>query len=163
MAQAIREAAKEATRDAVAADMTPLDGVDLQEWYFAQGCTDGLPVVPPTRGEGRGDGRGARRRPDLRRGAGAAALGQPHAPGAGDQRGDGRLPARLRSGAAHRTAGDVRRTDFNLNAVQATTHVVAPLPIVNGPVARADRHEWRPSAPSAPATGPTPRSAAPSA
>ena len=24
-------------------------GVDLVEWYFGQGWTDGLPVVPPTR------------------------------------------------------------------------------------------------------------------
>jgi hypothetical protein len=24
-------------------------GTDLVEWYFAQGWTDGLPVVPPTR------------------------------------------------------------------------------------------------------------------
>jgi hypothetical protein len=23
-------------------------GTDLVEWYFAQGWTDGLPVVPPT-------------------------------------------------------------------------------------------------------------------
>ena len=26
----------------------PNDNVDLIEWYFEQGWTDGLPVVPPT-------------------------------------------------------------------------------------------------------------------
>ena len=25
------------------------EGTDLTEWYFEQGWTDGLPVVPPTR------------------------------------------------------------------------------------------------------------------
>jgi hypothetical protein len=25
------------------------EGTDLVEWYFEQGWTDGLPVVPPTR------------------------------------------------------------------------------------------------------------------
>ena len=28
-------------------------GTDLVEYYFAAGWTDGLPVVPPTPGEGR--------------------------------------------------------------------------------------------------------------
>ena len=34
--------------NALAGDMAPFDGADPQEWYFAQGYTDGLPVVPPT-------------------------------------------------------------------------------------------------------------------
>ena len=129
MAQAIRETAP----DAIAADMTPLDGVDLQEWYFAQGFTDGLPVVPPT---------------EEKVEAMIEALG-------GD-------PAFLEARVPPRWGNLTRRVlainavmagclpiyapvlrtalramcenHFNLNAIQATTHVIAPLAIVNGPV-----------------------------
>ncbi|MBV8089372.1 MAG: hypothetical protein JO139_07315, partial [Alphaproteobacteria bacterium] len=111
-------------------------GTDLTEWYFEQGWTDGLPVVPPTR-----------ERVD----AVVEALG-----------GDAsfvecRVPPRYGSlsrevlainmvmaGCRPEYAPVVRAailaltvTAFNLNGVQATTHMAAPLLIVNGPIAQA--------------------------
>src|SRR6266436_6883029 len=109
-------------------------GTDLTEWYFEQGWTDGFPVVAPTR---------------PRVDAVVAALG-----------GDAHLveckvPPRhgslsrevlainmVMAGCKPEYAPVVRAavlamtTDaFNLNGVQATTHMAAPLLIVNGPVA----------------------------
>ena len=49
---------------------------------------------------------------------------------------------------------------FNLYGVQATTHPVAPLLVVNGPYGRPTRPARRPPAASAPASAPTPRSGA---
>ena len=53
-------------------------GTDLVEWYFEQGWTDGLPVVPPTASAVDAMRRGARRRARVRRMPGAAAPRQPH-------------------------------------------------------------------------------------
>jgi hypothetical protein len=109
--------------------------VDLVETYFEQGWTDGLPVVPPT--------------PE-KLGAMLAALGGE--PG----KVECRVPPRhgvltrevlainlVLAGCKPEYAPVVRAallalTDpaFNLNGVQATTHVAAPLLIVNGPLAR---------------------------
>jgi hypothetical protein len=111
-------------------------GTDLVEWYFAQGWTDGLPVVPPTR---------------AKLDAMVAALG-------GDPEFvECKIPPR--HGSLTRAVLAINlvmagcRTDyapvvraallaltakpFNLNGVQATTHMAAPLVIVNGPVAAA--------------------------
>ena len=42
----------------------PVDeAIDLVEWYFEQGWTDGLPVVPPYTGKGCGNGIGFGREP----------------------------------------------------------------------------------------------------
>ena len=111
-------------------------GTDLVEWYYRQGFTDGLPVVPPT--------------PEKVE-AVVEALG-------GDAAFvEGRVAPRwgvltreviainmVMAGCLPEYASVVRAamlaiTDraFNLNGVQATTHVAAPLVIVNGPVARA--------------------------
>jgi len=109
--------------------------VDLVEYYFEQGWTDGLPVVPPT----------AEKLEAM-----LAALGGE--PG----RIECRVPPRhgvltrevlainlVLAGCKPEYAPVVRAallaltdTVFNLNGVQATTHVAAPLLIVNGPVAR---------------------------
>src|SRR3974377_645356 len=133
MAQRVR-----AARPAEAAEANVVrvpEGTDLIEWYFERGWTDGLPVVPPTR---------------ARVDAVVAALG-----------GDAHLvecevPPRHGSlsrevlainmviaGCKPEYAPVVRAAmlalttgAFNLNGVQATTHMAAPLLIVNGPIAR---------------------------
>ena len=114
----------------------PRAGTDLVEWYYEQGWTDGLPVVPPTRASVD---------------AVVAALG-------GDPACvECRVPPRyggltrevlainlVMAGCKPEYAAVVRaallaltQPAFNLNGVQATTHMAAPLLVVNGPVARA--------------------------
>lgn len=111
----------------------PSRDVDLVEWYFEQGWTDGLPVVPPT---------------DDRIDAMVTALG-------GDpEHLEARVPPRwadltrevlainmVMAGCRPEYASVVRAAllalcdpHFNLNGVQATTHMAAPLIVVNGPV-----------------------------
>src|SRR6516165_9374978 len=111
-------------------------GTDPVEWYFEQGWTDGLPVVPPTR-----------ERVD----AVVEALG-------GDPEFvECKVPPRhgslsrevlainmVMAGCKPDYAPGVRaamlalaQPAFNLNGVQATTHMAAPLLVVNGPVAAA--------------------------
>src|ERR1044071_3595724 len=110
-------------------------GTDLVEWYFEQGWTDGLPVVPPTRGAVD---------------AAVALLG-----GDPDQV-ECRVPPRLgnltrevlainlvMAGCRPDYAPVVRaallaltQPAFNLNGVPRTTHMAAPLLVVNGPEAR---------------------------
>src|SRR3954454_2655143 len=109
-------------------------GTDLVEWYFERGWTDGLPVVPPTR-----------EAVDV---AVAALGGDP-------DRVECRVPPRLgnltrevlainivMAGCRPHYAPVVRaallaltQPAFNLNGVQATTHMAAPLLVVNGPEA----------------------------
>src|SRR5947209_8157494 len=110
-------------------------GTDLVEWYFEQGWTDGLPVVPPTREQVD---------------AFVEALG-------GDpQLVECKVPPRhgsltrevlainmVMAGCKAEYAPVVRAAmlaltaqAFNLNGVQATTHMAAPLLVVNGPIAR---------------------------
>src|SRR6516225_5787775 len=97
---------------------------DLVEWYFEQGWTDGLPVVPPTRAQVD---------------AVVAALG-------GDPEFvECKVPPRHGSLTREVLAINIVMAAmlalmtgaFNLNGVQATTHMAAPLLIVNGPVAAA--------------------------
>jgi hypothetical protein len=131
--------AQQAAIRAGTADIDPLRvpaGTDLVEWYFDQGWTDGLPVVPPTR---------------ARVDKFVAALG-------GDAgRVECKVPPRhgsltrevlavnmVMAGCKPDFAPVVRAAmlaltakAFNLNGVQATTHMAAPLLIVNGPVAAA--------------------------
>ncbi|HSB49103.1 MAG TPA: hypothetical protein VLD15_06270, partial [Burkholderiales bacterium] len=109
------------------------EGTDLIEWYYERGYSDGLPVAPPTPGK---------------IAAVIAALG-------GEP---GRLIARVppRWGSLTREvlainmvmagcrpeygpvveAAMLALTEprFNLNGVQATTHMACPLLVVNGPV-----------------------------
>ncbi len=110
-------------------------GADLVEEYYARGWTDGLPVVPPTR---------------QKIDAVVAALG-------GDPEFvECKVPPRwgaltrevlainmVMAGCLPDYAPVVRAallalTDsrFNLNGVQATTHMASPLLVVNGPIAR---------------------------
>ena len=111
----------------------PPPDADLVEWYFEQGWSDGLPVVPPT--------------PDKIAAMVEALGGEP-------ARLECRVPPRLgsltrevlainlvMSGCLPQYAPVVRAallalTDmrFNLNGVQATTHMAGPLLVVNGPI-----------------------------
>jgi hypothetical protein len=111
-------------------------GTDLVEWYFAQGWTDGLPIVPPT--------------PAAVETMIAALGGDPDLV-------ECKIPPRhgslsrevlainlVMAGCKPEYAPVVRaallalaQPAFNLNGVQATTHMAAPLLIVNGPIAGA--------------------------
>src|SRR5262245_10901412 len=110
--------------------------VDLVEWYYEQGFSDGLPVVPPT---------------PAKIDAMLAALGGEPA------RVECRVPPRggiltrevlainlVMAGCQPTYAPVVRAAmraladpAFNLNGVQATTHMASPLLVVNGPIRRA--------------------------
>ena len=107
--------------------------IDLVEWYFDQGWTDGLPVVPPTQ---------------------ATVAAMVEALGGDAERLETRVPPRwgnltrevlainlVLAGCRPSYAPVVRAailalcsSHFNLNGIQATTHMAAPLLIVNGPV-----------------------------
>jgi hypothetical protein len=109
--------------------------VDLVEWYYEQGLSDGLPVVPPT--------------PEKLAAMIRALGGEP-------DRVECRVPPRggdltrrvlavnmVMAGCTPAYAPVVRAAllaltapAFNLNGVQATTHMAAPLLVVNGPIAR---------------------------
>jgi hypothetical protein len=111
----------------------PARPTDLIEWYAEQGWTDGLPIVPPT--------------PEKVDAMVAALGGDPDAPLL-------RVPPRwgvltrevlavnmVMAGCVPAYAPVVRAAllalgepAFNLNGVQATTHMAAPLLVVNGPV-----------------------------
>src|SRR5262249_57935657 len=104
--------------------------VDLVEWYYAQGFSDGLPVVPPTR---------------------AKLAAMLTALGGEPDRVECRVPPRggnltrevlainlVLAGCTPAYAPVVRAAmlaltapAFNLNGVQATTHMAAPLLVVN--------------------------------
>jgi len=107
--------------------------VDLVEWYYQQGCSDGLPIVPPT---------------PAKVAAMVETLG-----GAPDYV-ECRVPPRLgnltrevlavnlvMAGGLPEYAPVVRAAmlaladaAYNLNGVQATTHMASPLLVVNGPI-----------------------------
>ena len=107
--------------------------IDLVEWYYEQGFSDGLPVVPPT---------------PKKIDAMLEALG------AADENIECRVPPRwgtlttgvlainlVMAGCLPAYALVVRaallaltENSFNLNGVQATTHMASPLLVVNGPV-----------------------------
>jgi hypothetical protein len=109
--------------------------VDLVEWYYEQGYSDGLPVVPPTPEKIAAMLRALGGEPDLV---------------------ECRVPPRwgnltrrvlainlVMAGCRPAYAPVVRAAmlalttaAFNLNGVQATTHMAAPLLVVNGPIAR---------------------------
>jgi hypothetical protein len=110
-------------------------GSDLVEWYFERGWTDGLPVVPPS--------------PE-RVGEFVAALGGDPAqieckvpPRHGNLTREVLAINMVMAGCKPEYAPVVRAAmlalaapAFNLNGAQATTHMAAPLLIVNGPIAR---------------------------
>ena len=112
------------------------DDADLVEWYYEQGFSDGLPVVPPT--------------PEAVDATVQALGGEP------DEL-ECRVPPRwggltrrvlavnmVMAGCKPEYAPVVRTAllalcepAFNLNGVQATTHMACPLLVVNGPIAKA--------------------------
>lgn len=109
------------------------NSVDLVEWYYEQGWTDGLPVVPPT--------------PEKVVAMVRALGGEPETV-------EARVPPRwgnltseaiainmVMAGCKPEYAPVVRAamlamcdSHFNLNGIQATTHMAAPLLVVNGPI-----------------------------
>ncbi|MBM3385636.1 MAG: hypothetical protein FJY40_10925, partial [Betaproteobacteria bacterium] len=111
------------------------EGTDLIEWYYEKGFSDGLPVVPPT--------------PEKLAAMLVALGGEP-------QKVECRVPPRwgvltrevlavnlVMAGCKPAYAPVVRaamlaltETAFNLNGVQATTHMCSPLLVVNGPIAK---------------------------
>lgn len=108
---------------------------DLVEYYFEQGWTDGLPVVPPTQ--------------DKVDAIVAALGGDPSfveckvAPRWGVLTSEVLAINMVMAGCKPSYAPIVRAAmqalsdrPFNLNGVQATTHMASPLLIVNGPLAR---------------------------
>jgi hypothetical protein len=111
------------------------DDADLVEWYYEQGYSDGLPVVPPT--------------PAAIDAMVQALGGDPQhvecrvAPRWGDLTREVLAINMVMAGCKPAYAPVVRaalralaETAFNLNGVQATTHMASPLLVVNGPIAR---------------------------
>ena len=109
--------------------------VELNELYHQRGWTDGLPIVPPTEAAVAAMLRGTDREPDEvvgvlppRQGEATVERIAINAVMAGCR--PEYLPVVITAVEA------VADPDFNLDGVQATTHPVAPLIIVNGPLAR---------------------------
>ncbi|MBT3766021.1 MAG: hypothetical protein HOB79_00500 [Rhodospirillaceae bacterium] len=112
---------------------TALAGEDLIEWYYSQGVSDGFPVVPPT--------------PEKVQAMLDALGGEPDfvecrvPPRWGNLTREVLAVNAVMAGCLPIYASVVRAamlalTDesFNLNGVQATTHMASPLLIVNGPI-----------------------------
>ena len=111
------------------------EGTDLIEWYYEKGFSDGLPVVPPTP---------------------AKVAAMLEALGGEPEKVEARVPPRWGSLTREVLAINMVMAGcrpqylpviitaiealadplFNLDSVQATTHPVAPLIVVNGPIAR---------------------------
>jgi hypothetical protein len=123
---------------AVAADamLRVPKGTDLVEWYFEQGWTDGLPVVPPTR---------ARVDQFVDALGGSPELVECKVPPRHGSLSREVLAVNMAMAGCKPEYAPVVRAAilaltakaFNLNGVQATTHMAAPLLVVNGPIAGA--------------------------
>ena len=135
----------EATAAVTAADGAPFEAAgnalrvptdtDLVEWYFEQGWTDGLPVVPPT---------GERIAACIKALGGEPELLECQVPPRyGGLTREVLAINMVMAGCKPEYAPVVRAAmlaltspGFNLNGVQATTHMAGPLLVVSGPVAR---------------------------
>ena len=130
---------------------------EINRFFYENGWSDGLPIVPPTRRARRGVP--APHRPRCRRAAGRAAAGPPqrHHPDDRDQRGDGGLPARVHAGAGGADRGHgrsaLRRRAQRQHAgrgdahhPQRADHPAARLQLSAGRAARRlpGQHEHRP-------------------
>jgi hypothetical protein len=111
----------------------PTSSLDLAEWYAEQGWTDGLPIVPPTPAKVEAMVTALGGDPD------ATLLRIPPRWGvltrevlAVNMVMAGCLPAY--SPVVRAALLALGQPAFNLNGVQATTHMAAPLLVVNGPV-----------------------------
>src|SRR5215470_15665068 len=109
--------------------------VDLVELYFERGWTDGLPVVPPTRDKIDAVVQAL--------GGDAGFVECKVAPRWGTLTREVLAINIVMAGCKPEYAPVVRAAmlavadpPFNLNGVQATTHMASPLVIVNGPLAR---------------------------
>lgn len=122
-------------KDRPADSQMPSD-IDLVEYYYERGFSDGLPVVPPTQ----------RKVDEIveRLGGDPGFVECRVAPRWGDMTREVLAINMVMAGCRAEYAPVVLAavhaiTDpaFNLNGVQATTHVASPLVIVNGPIAQA--------------------------
>ena len=107
---------------------------DLVEWYYEQGFSDGFPVVPPTPEKLAAMLRALGGEPDL--------VECKVPPRWGSLSRDVLAINMVMAGCKPEYAPVVRaamlaltHTAFNLNGVQATTHMACPLLVVNGPMA----------------------------
>src|SRR5579864_7436259 len=110
-------------------------GTDIVEWYFNEGWTDGLPVVPPTAEKVAACINALGGEPEL--------LECKVPPRYGGLTREVLAINMVMAGCRPDYAAVVRAAllaltapAFNLNGVQATTHMAAPLLVVNGPRAR---------------------------
>ncbi|MCD0501599.1 hypothetical protein [Bordetella petrii] len=111
-------------------------GIDLVEYYYEKGFSDGLPVVPPTQEKIDAVIQVLGGDPDF--------VECKVAPRWGELTREVLAINMVMAGCKPEYAPVVRAamlalTDaaFNLNGVQATTHVASPLIVVNGPIAKA--------------------------
>src|SRR5579864_5689825 len=111
-------------------------GTDIVEWYFNEGWTDGLPVVPPTAEKVAACINALGGEPEL--------LECKVPPRYGGLTREVLAINMVMAGCRPDYAPVVRAAmlaltapAFNLNGVQATTHMAGPLLVVNGPVAGA--------------------------
>jgi hypothetical protein len=105
----------------------------MQDWFEAQGWTDGLPVVPPTVELVEAMVAGC----DLAADAAVGALGPSNEVATVEKIAINAVMAGCRPLYMPVLVAAVRalsRPEFNLAGIQATTHSVAPLLFVNGPV-----------------------------
>ena len=116
-------------------------GTDLVEWYFEQGWTDGLPVVPPTPEKVDAAVAALGGEPDFVE-CRAPPLWQPDPRGLGDQPGDGRLQGRVRRCGARRAVGLDRARLQPQRRAGDDAYGGAAARRERAPRAR-DRHEWR--------------------
>jgi hypothetical protein len=121
---------------AAARILAPVDPAELQQWCFDQGWSEGLPIVPPTPAAVERMVAGSARRGGELIGflpprGGAATVEQiaVNAVMAGCR--PDHMPVLLAATAA------MMEPCFNLGAVQPTTHPVAPLLIVHGPIVKS--------------------------
>ena len=132
------EGGNQLAASAPAPGATVPEGTDLVEWYYEKGYSDGLPVVPPTP---------------------AKVVAMLEALGGEPQKLEARVPPRwgsltrevlainmVMAGCKPEYAPVVRAAmlalcepAFNLNGVQATTHMASPLLVVNGPFVLSPR------------------------
>ena len=116
-------------------ERVPADFAAMQDYFWEQGWTDGLPVVPPTGGRrARHAGIGGRR-PATLAGRDAAQQLAGHAGEAGHQRRHGRVQAGAFPRRCDGGQKAAMRDGFNLAGTAATTGGCNQVVIVNGPVA----------------------------
>ena len=108
----------------------------INDYFYDQGWTDGLPIVPPTRERvGKMLAGHAVARPDELIAVIPPAMGQATLTQDRGELRDGRLPPRVSAGGGRGDPGG-QRAHYGLAHRQTTTHAGAPLILVNGPIVK---------------------------